>query len=322
MSPKVSIVVPVYNTEKYLEECLESLVNQSLVDIEIITVNDGSTDTSLQILESYADKDDRIVIIDKDNSGCASSKNTAIKVAKGDCLMIVDSDDWIELETCEVMYNLSTSHDLDMIQLKSFSKFSDEIPSHSVSAYVSESAHTILSGREFSYTRYTPSFTCGKMWKREFLLSNRLRYYDEINCADDQLITFEGILLAERMLVIDYPAYHYRIHSDSMTGAKRLPAHVEAHYFVARGMLVFIKCNDLWDYYGFMKRLLVILNRLKRYNTESVGVTDAYRLEVNRFIRKTIRECRSNRSKGIKFRSHIERFYLLPSYGWKYFKLK
>jgi glycosyltransferase involved in cell wall biosynthesis len=108
--PKVSIVIPVYNVEKYLRQCLDSVVNQTLKDIEIICVNDGSTDNSLQILEEYANKDDRIKIINKDNGGLSSARNAGLEIATGVYIGFVDSDDYIEIETYNEAYKLTSNN--------------------------------------------------------------------------------------------------------------------------------------------------------------------------------------------------------------------
>ena len=109
---KVSVIVPVYNCEKYLKKCLDSLVNQTLKDIEIICVNDGSTDNSGRILEEYTDS--RIKIITKENGGISSARNAGIAVAKGEYLGFVDSDDWVDLDFYEKLYNTAVKYNADI----------------------------------------------------------------------------------------------------------------------------------------------------------------------------------------------------------------
>lgn len=111
---KVSIVVPVYNVEEYLRACLESLIGQTLKDIEIICVNDGSTDDSLNILKEYVDKDSRIVIINQQNQGISVARNNALKIAKGEYIGFVDSDDWVDLNFFEKLYNEAVKNDCDI----------------------------------------------------------------------------------------------------------------------------------------------------------------------------------------------------------------
>lgn len=104
---KVSVVIPVYNVEDFLEECLESITNQTLTDIEIICVNDGSKDRSLDILNEYAQKDSRITVIDQENGGHAVATNRGMDLACGDYLFLMDSDDILDLKALELTYNLA-----------------------------------------------------------------------------------------------------------------------------------------------------------------------------------------------------------------------
>lgn len=111
---KVSIIVPVYNVEKYLRKCLDSLINQTLKEIEIICVNDGSKDNSPKILEEYAKKDNRIIVINQENAGLSVARNSGIDIAKGEYIGFVDSDDWIDLDYYEKLYYSATSNDTDI----------------------------------------------------------------------------------------------------------------------------------------------------------------------------------------------------------------
>ena len=99
--PKVSIIIPIFNVEKYLEQCLNSVINQTYTNLEIICVIDGSTDNSLEICREYAEKDDRIIVIEQDNQGVSAARNTGIAAAQGEYTVFLDADDWIELSTCE-----------------------------------------------------------------------------------------------------------------------------------------------------------------------------------------------------------------------------
>ena len=111
---KVSVIVPVYNVEKYLERCLDALVNQTLTDIEIICVNDGSTDNSLEILDRYSKKDERIFVLNQENKGVSIARNEALKLAKGEFIGFVDSDDWVDIDYYEKLYNAAKNNDCDI----------------------------------------------------------------------------------------------------------------------------------------------------------------------------------------------------------------
>ncbi len=112
--PAISVIVPVYNTQKFLGKCLESIINQTFKDIEIICVNDGSIDNSPTILNDYAEKDSRIKIINQKNGGLSCARNTGINNAKGEYIGFVDSDDWIDLDFLEKLYNAAKKFDADI----------------------------------------------------------------------------------------------------------------------------------------------------------------------------------------------------------------
>lgn len=114
--PKVSVIIPVYNVEKYLRECLDSVINQTLSDIEIICINDGSTDNSLGILKEYAEKDSRIKIITQENQGQGVARNNAIEAAQGEYLVFVDPDDFLDSEALEVINKSFSDSAVDIIQ--------------------------------------------------------------------------------------------------------------------------------------------------------------------------------------------------------------
>ncbi len=112
--PKVSIIIPVYNVEKYLQRCLDSVVNQTLKDIEIICVNDGSTDNSAIILEEFSKKDERIKIVNQKNGGLSRARNTGLEHSNGDYIGFLDSDDWIDLDYYEKLHDAAERNNCDI----------------------------------------------------------------------------------------------------------------------------------------------------------------------------------------------------------------
>ena len=113
-APKVSIVVPVYNVERYLARCLDSILSQTLADIEIICINDGSTDESLSILKEYAKRDDRIVVVSQENKGVSAARNVGIEIAKGEYISFIDSDDWVAPNFIEKLYETAVKNNADI----------------------------------------------------------------------------------------------------------------------------------------------------------------------------------------------------------------
>ena len=112
---KVSVIIPVYNAEKYLRNCLDSIINQTLSDIEIICINDGSTDSSLEILNDYIQRDSRIILINQKNSGQGKARNKGISVARGDYIAFIDNDDWVDNNYFEELYNTAIKNNSDVV---------------------------------------------------------------------------------------------------------------------------------------------------------------------------------------------------------------
>ena len=110
----ISLIIPVYNVEKYLARCLDSVINQTFKDLEIICIDDGSTDNSSDILQNYALKDERIVVIRQANAGLSAVRNVGISRAKGEYICFIDSDDWIDFDFCEKLYNSAEKHSADI----------------------------------------------------------------------------------------------------------------------------------------------------------------------------------------------------------------
>ena len=108
--PKVSVIIPIYNVESYLSRCLESLVNQTLLDIEIIGVNDGTKANSVQIIREYMALDHRISLVEKENGGLASARNAGLKVSSGEIVLFLDSDDYLAENACERIYEEYLNH--------------------------------------------------------------------------------------------------------------------------------------------------------------------------------------------------------------------
>ena len=113
--PNVSVIIPVYNTAPYLEECLQSVIHQTMKDIEIICVDDGSTDDSVKILKEFAKNDERIIILQQQNAGPGEARNTGLKKSMGKYIMFLDSDDYLELNACEIAYNSIEKSDSDIV---------------------------------------------------------------------------------------------------------------------------------------------------------------------------------------------------------------
>lgn len=317
---KISIIIPIYNTEKYLSECIESVLTQSLYNVEVICINDGSTDNSLSILKDYAEKDNRIVLINKENEGAGIARNVGIKEAKGNYIFFIDSDDCIAKNTLDVLFNIAEENNLDLLQMKWLKHFNTDRAIMIENNYVEEDNTPILSGIDFSLNNYSSSYAGGKLWKRSFIIKNDI-YFSTCRIGEDQIMTFNGFLYAKRFMIINFKNYYYRIHNSSITRHNKSKEYLDDHFDIAKNMLEIITVNKLWNNFGFMKRLFVILYRLNLHNNKNTH-NDRYSINKYKiFITAVRNECKVNRQKNIRFTTHIERFYLLPRYFWKFFKM-
>lgn len=198
--PKVSIVVPVYNVAEYLTECLESLVSQSLKDIEIICVNDGSTDNSLEILEKYALCDNRVKIITQENRGQGHARNAAILVASGEYIGFVDSDDWVCTEYFERLYN--ASQNVDICLTKSI-----------ISVDNSNRNLKEMQWEQKDIKKHLLKKNChcwNKIYKRDFILNNSIFFHGATNRIEDNYFSVKAIVSAKAINCIDDVSYYWR----------------------------------------------------------------------------------------------------------------
>ena len=167
--PKVSVIVPVYNVEKYLGYCLGSIISQTLRDIEIICVNDGSTDGSPDILKHYAKLDKRIKIINQKNAGLSAARNTGMQAARGEFLGFVDSDDYISLKFFELLYNAAKENDCEIASARQIFSYYSENDSRNEVLYFGKPAGVYVLGDEPVLPNDFPRMTWNKIYKREFI---------------------------------------------------------------------------------------------------------------------------------------------------------
>ena len=218
--PKVSVVIPCYNVEKYLRECMDSVVNQTLKDIEIICVNDGSTDTTLSILQEYADRDNRIRIIDKKNSGYGDSMNCGFDVANGDYLGIVESDDFAEPDMFERLYESAAKHQLDVCKA-GFFQYSTlpeikNVPILSAAKIAGKNIFCPTTGfqsprRQAAFFKATAAIWAG-IYRREFIRENHIRFNPTPGASyQDVGFSFKVWAKAKRVLFLDRCLLHYRV---------------------------------------------------------------------------------------------------------------
>lgn len=207
---KISVVIPVYNVEDFLEECLESIVNQTFKDIEIICINDGSTDNSLEILNSYKENDNRFKIFSQENLGHAVATNKGINLAKGDYLYLMDSDDILDLSALEETYNHAKNKDVDFLIFQSINYVMDEDRYYKSPIYSLEKVSKVVGDKVFNYKDLgdlifeIPVTPWSKLYKTDFIKKSGAKFPEGL-IFDDNVFFFEILFKAERIAF--YPKF-------------------------------------------------------------------------------------------------------------------
>ncbi|MDR2007402.1 MAG: glycosyltransferase [Alphaproteobacteria bacterium] len=205
---KISVIIPVYNVEIYLEKCLQSVINQTLSDIEIICINDGSTDNSSDILKKYEAIDKRIILINQENQGVATARNIGLQKATTPYIMFVDSDDWLELNAAEVMYKAITENNCDLVQAKTNlhydilhnlkkgdEKFFKSLPTGNYN----------INQHDFINISHTP---WGKLWKKEIIDKYNITFPVGLH-YEDVAFMCKYLAVSKNILGIENKLYNY-----------------------------------------------------------------------------------------------------------------
>lgn len=210
MNPVLSIIVPVYNAENYLNRCVDSILNQEYADFELILADDGSTDSSGDICDSYAVRDPRVRVIHKANSGVSDTRNQAMAQARGTYIQFLDSDDWITPDASKLLVRTAENYHCDLV-VADFYRVSGNRVSHKgdieddvVLTREGYAAHMMENPADFYY-----GVIWNKLYRRDIIEKNHLKMNTELNWCEDFLFNLEYILHAETFFALQTPIYYY-----------------------------------------------------------------------------------------------------------------
>jgi len=251
-NPKLSIIIPVYNVEEYLSRCLESVVNQTLLDIEIICVNDGTKDNSVAIVEAFMHQDNRIHLVHKENGGLSSARNVGIKKATGDYILFLDSDDYLAETACERLYieRLENNADIIVFGSKIFPNKPAPTGWH----------RTVLSPRTCFYPEFHPNalfkqqgatpFVWRDCFKRSFLENSALLFDETALFGEDLIFQMCIFPQAEKIAFIADKLYNYRWYRNGSlmaTVRKDLEIKFQKHVNMVQSII------NYWQEKGFLQ---------------------------------------------------------------------
>ncbi len=216
---KVSIVIPVYNVEKYISECLESLANQTYSNLEIIVIDDETKDSSGRIADSFAKEDPRFVVKHIKNRGAAGARNVGLDLVTGDYIMFVDSDDWVEPDTVEIMVNKLESTGSEMVMCQYYDEYLHCSNSHSI--VDEEHSYNSLEAMREYINHWEYPLIWNKIYRAELIGDIR---FVEGRCIDDEFFTYQLFAKIKKFFLIPDILYHYR---QRKSGAMRNPEKVK-----------------------------------------------------------------------------------------------
>ena len=267
-NPKVSVIVPVYNTAEFLPKCLDSVINQTLKDIEIICINDGSTDNSSEILQKYAQKDKRIIVIEQENEKQGAARNKGLKIARGEYVQFVDSDDYIALDACQKLYDKCHRLDLDMLNFEGINfdkERQEQLRAQSIFYINPNEEKQIYVDKDLDEIRgRIPISACRFFYKRAFITANKILFPEKIYFEDNYFV-LKALILVKKYGVLRDILYFRRVHEHSTTQNWN-------KYFLDNIQLI-ILLNDLFKNYShfhdFCKRKMkgYIDSIIHRYNS-------------------------------------------------------
>lgn len=220
----ISVIIPVYNAEEYLEQCVDSVLCQTFTDFEVLLVNDGSTDNSGALCDKIVDRDGRIKVFHKQNGGQNSAIKHALKHAKGELVCFVDSDDWVEPDMLEKLYSYMNKYPCDCVVANSYrnAKEQTELSLHGYNKGFYDKERLVAEVFpclfvETKECRHLEPSRCAKLFSRQKLL-NVLKYCEEdFKYGEDQLLVYPYLLSSDGVCFIDDKVYHYRENQKSIT---------------------------------------------------------------------------------------------------------
>lgn len=269
--PKVSVILPVYNVGKYLRQSLDSLINQTLKEIEIICVDDGSVDDSYDILEEYKQKDSRIKVIHKENKGTGAARNDGLRLATGECIGFVDPDDWVKPNMFERLYGLIKEKNLDIAMCMPDGYDEKNAVNAPFPYFVDANFEHIIDDRVFNWRDLSPfqypMCVWNKLYTKKLFDENNIDFAEGLDFEDHKVI-FGTLLTADRMFFIREKLYVYRFNREGSVltdNNRRLIDHIEIFnivenlmketntYNLLRNDFLTYKIHNILYYYSMIK---------------------------------------------------------------------
>lgn len=280
---KLSVIVPIYNVEEYLDECIKSIVNQTYKNLEIILVDDGSPDHCPELCDIWAEKDGRIKVIHKENGGVSSARNAGLDAAAGDFIAFVDSDDYLDSDMYEIMLSQMREHNTDMAQCGIVRENADgsvEVwDSFEAPIVVMDNMQLLCSVGEAA--GILPVSPCNKIFKAEVI--SGIRYDESLKYAEDTLFNFAVARNINKAVIQNVPRYHYVNNSDSASHQEFSSSRFDEHKVMDIIFDMAANDNNVLQY--CIKGDVLKSFRTIRQMITSISCTDKFRMIRQRIVR-------------------------------------
>lgn len=289
----VTVIVPIYNAEKYLDKCLTSICNQTFSNLEIILVDDGSTDNSLRICREYANKDKRILVVSKENEGQGKARNIGLDMMQGEYVVFIDSDDYIHLQMIEIMLCVAKKYEADMVQCLYQEIGTDSIDKNTTiieNNKVEVRVESITDERLLCY--YTEDILpVNKLFRRDLISNYR---YPENMIYEDKHLMFRLRYYAKKIVYVDIPLYYY-VQTTNSTMRRNLDSKMlKSQFRLMEELEKFCKQNNLYKNYqseqsgNFRMLISIFFQTFKRKEYLE------YNIKAKQLLKKYIPELKNN----------------------------
>lgn len=287
--PVISIIVPVYKVEKYIDKCINSILKQSFEDFELILIDDGSPDNCPALCDKYALLDDRIKVVHKKNGGLSSARNAGIDVAKGEFLGFIDSDDWIDNDMYEILYNLAIKYNADIVECSYRNITNDGIIEETANTGAIIEADNIFALDSQLDWKYFKSVAVNKIYHKKIFSDGKR--YPVGKTHEDEFFTHQAFFAAKKLVYIDISKYNYlRTRCDSITGVGLNEKSIDAcEAFLER--LEFFKKNRIEKLINKMELIYkwIVIDRINQALNEFATVlflNNSRKDELQRIIKR------------------------------------
>lgn len=277
MEDLISIIIPIYNADRYLDKCLEFVINQTYRNIEIILINDGSTDNSINIINEYKQKDERILVINRENKGVLYTRLEGLKKAKGKYISYIDSDDWIEKNMIEILYNKIIKYDADVVKCE-YAYNNSNVANGTLNIKEDK----FIKKEEFEplfYDKFFVDMNIHNLWdqmfKKELIIDCISNINTDISMGDDLEINIQLFKNIRNILFIPDVLYHYRYNCDSISNnskieniKKKIIDITKSYYHAYESIEKYDIKNEIRYKQGVLKKLL---DEVNNYQIDLIG---------------------------------------------------